>query len=949
MIHTLNVNGLVGKLQEIQDLLNNDQPHLVCLTETKLSPDIEDNLISVPGYSIVRHDRNIHGGGVAIYFKTDLKVTTRAPHVAHFEQELVMLKLEVCSTKLLIGCLYRPPSAPTSFWETLDQSLEDVLRVEHAQPTLLLTGDFNVDVLDVKHAQYNHLHSFLAAHNLTNHISSPTRYSSTRNSCLDLLLCQDATLIHSCTSQPTTVPTDHELVCTTLTIPPTPSQTPDPIQFDTRCLTKIDIKAFCDDLQETNLETFPPGAEQDVEVMWASWTEKFFSVLNKHAPLTTRTRRTRTQTHRFCPWSTPQLRQLQHRRLAAHRQLKRNPGDLHLREHFSHLRKEASRLSRRLKNDFFRRRCAEHSKNPRKLWQHINNVTGRTVRHHLPQGELAELNDHFAAIVEDPNRPDDLSEVRRKTNGPDTNDGTPYLDAFSPVATGTIERYLRSIDASKATGSDGVPGFLLKHCATVLAPSLTRIFNTSIATGIVPRPFKKATITPVHKSGDKSHAGNYRPISLLPIVSKILEKVISSQLKEYLTEHSLLPKEQFAYRPNHSAEDAVTLVVNNVLLARDANLSTGLVFVDLSKAFDRVEHQQLISTLAAAGVRRAALDWFASYLSDRCQQVKIGASLGEEKICSRGVPQGSVLGPLLFTLYTRLLPAKLPVKCVMFADDILLFFSSPSPQNCAQVLSSAVSDLQVSVDDLGLQINIRKTQAMFVLPRALSLPADVHVYCHGRLLETVSSYKYLGVVLDSELSWNHHVNHVLRKVSRKIFALRTAGSQLTLKSRRQYYVSVIQPDLEYGSTAFSSSLSAREKARLIQASRKGICAIARASPWTPTAPLLKIFGLAPLTLRFDLKLLLLTHRCVHSVASSLLCCQYELRTPSNSTSRRTRAQTFNTLCLPSVTRRSGEVTPLYTSTLLYNNLPSELRSPSISFPLFRCTTTKYLGHPVSRP
>ena len=205
-----------------------------------------------------------------------------------------------------------------------------------------------------------------------------------------------------------------------------------------------------------------------------------------------------------------------------------------------------------------------------------------------------------------------------------------------------------------------------------------------------------------------------------------------------------------------------------------------------------------------------------------------------------------------------------------------------------------------------------------------ALPANAY----GRALETVASYKYLGVFLDSELSWRHHIDHVLRKVSRKIFALRTAGSQLTLKSRRQYYVSVIQPDLEYGSTAFSSSLSAREKARLFQASRKGICAIARASPWTPTTPLLKIFGLAPLSVRFDLKLLLLTHRCVHSIASTLLCSQYNLRTQANSTYRTTRGQTFNSLCLPLVTRRSGELTPLYTSTLLYNNLPSELQGSS---------------------
>ena len=136
---------------------------------------------------------------------------------------------------------------------------------------------------------------------------------------------------------------------------------------------------------------------------------------------------------------------------------------------------------------------------------------------------------------------------------------SPYLDEFSPVTSETVEKQLRSIDTSKASGSDGISGLLLKRCATVLAPSLTRIFNTSIVTGTVPHLFKKATITPIHKSGDKSQAGNYRPISLLPIVSKILEKVVSTQFKEYLNEHNFLPSEQFAYRQGHSAEDAVTL------------------------------------------------------------------------------------------------------------------------------------------------------------------------------------------------------------------------------------------------------------------------------------------------------------------------------------------------------------------------------------------------------
>ena len=146
--------------------------------------------------------------------------------------------------------------------------------------------------------------------------------------------------------------------------------------------------------------------------------------------------------------------------------------------------------------------------------------------------------------------------------------------------------------------------------------------------------------------------------SLLPILSKVLENVIASQLKSYLKEHNLLPAEQFAYRDRHSAEDALVYTVNKLLHARDVGKTTGLVFVDLSKAFDRVQHQTLINELADIGLKDKALQWFISYFSDRSQQIRLAGSLSEETTCSRGVPQGSVLGPLLFTLHIRALPAK---------------------------------------------------------------------------------------------------------------------------------------------------------------------------------------------------------------------------------------------------------------------------------------------------
>ena len=241
----------------------------------------------------------------------------------------------------------------------------------------------------------------------------------------------------------------------------------------------------------------------------------------------------------------------------------------------------------------------------------------------------------------------------------------------------------------------------------------------SLSAGELPQAFKQADITPVYKSGDRETASNYRPISLLPMVSKLLEKIVSTQLKAFLASNNLLPEIQFAYRANHSTEDALAFIVNLLLLERDCGKATGLVFVDLSKAFDRVKHQALIDLLSGIGICGTVLKWFANYLSDRQQRVRIrvGNRFSSQSTCSRGVPQGSVLAPLLFTLYVRDLPSCVDVKVLMFADDILLFFSGFSIPEIACCLTNAVTSLDSWLTTRGLQIiNEHRKDTGYVCP-----------------------------------------------------------------------------------------------------------------------------------------------------------------------------------------------------------------------------------------
>ena len=281
----------------------------------------------------------------------------------------------------------------------------------------------------------------------------------------------------------------------------------------------------------------------------------------------------------------------------------------------------------------------------------------------------------------------------------------------------------------------------------------------------------------------------------------------------YIMENDLLPASQFAYRRRHSTEDAleVVLVVNRWLIAKYERKETGVVFVDMSKAFDSVKHKLLLEELSNMGVTGTANSWLASYLIDRYQRVVVGGSMSSYTQCSRGVPQGSVLGPLLFTLYIRDIHHCIPRPVVHqeFADDIVLKASGSRAVVCTY-LSTAVTNLSTWLEDRGLKLNQTKTQVLLITPRGGQQNAEpLQIRCDGKLLTIVSQARYLGVIVDNELSWDGYVDHTIRQVRRSIGALWRSRQSLTVSSKNLFYHAMIMSRLTYGSNAIYPSLMAR--------------------------------------------------------------------------------------------------------------------------------------------
>ena len=272
---------------------------------------------------------------------------------------------------------------------------------------------------------------------------------------------------------------------------------------------------------------------------------------------------------------------------------------------------------------------------------------------------------------------------------------------------------LKNLKCNKSSGMDNIPPRLLKDAAAVIAKPLTEIINTSLAMGAVPDEWKCAKVTPVFKKGKRSEMDNYRPISVLPVASKLLERAVHRQLYQFLSKHQILSPFQCGFRKNHSTESAAISFTDSIRRGMDQGLLTGTVFIDLRKAFDTVDHDIIVSKLKAAGISGTELHWFKDYLSNRTQQVSAENELSGARLITSGVPQGSILGPLLFVMLINDLPSRLNTcSTLMYADDTVLFHSSKDVNEIERALCRDLQLLESWLRDKSLFLNKSKTKSV---------------------------------------------------------------------------------------------------------------------------------------------------------------------------------------------------------------------------------------------
>ena len=359
--------------------------------------------------------------------------------------------------------------------------------------------------------------------------------------------------------------------------------------------------------------------------------------------------------------------------------------------------------------------------------------------------------------------------------------------------------YLQNLKLGKSTGLVNMPARLMKDSADFIAGPLTKGLSLSIARGQFPSGWKAARIVPLLKSGKPELMDNYCPISILPIASKILEKAVHIQLHSFLTANNLLSPYQFGFRKQHSMEKACISLTDTIRHSMDQGRLTGAVFVDFSKGFDTFDHEKLLSKLQALGIHGIELKWFTDYLSDHVQSVHYQNVLSDPNPIVSGVPQGSILGPLLFVLFVNEMPSVVS-RCnvMMYADDTVMIFSSNSAEEIEDVLNQELNTLYAWLSTNGLFLNKKKSEfIIFGTSARLSSTRNCDMKIDGSSIKCVSSFKYLSVVLDEVLNWNAHLNFIISKGSKRIGMLRRIHHNITLSAADVIYRCVIRLVFDY--------------------------------------------------------------------------------------------------------------------------------------------------------
>ena len=842
----LNIRSIPANFTSFLTYLDNVNHRfsVIGLTETWLKqPNIP--LYGIPGYSHIGITRSHGNGGGVSLFISDVFMYSELTELCMVSDyiECIFVKIMHSDLSYVIGVMYRPPNSNIVMF---NEKLNDILSQISHMPCYII-GDYNIDLLKHDgHLQTEQFLDVMHSNSLIPMIYKPTRETNTtatlidniftNNYCVDDLLLQGLLIADI---------SDHHAIfhirdkCI-------PAYANDQYQLIRLC-NEQRIAAYKDSI--CNIDWSILDEYVTCESYFLHFLSIFKSVYDKSFPII----RVKKQYRNRLPWLTTGLKESIKRKNKLSQLSLRHPTVYNVTQ-YKRYRNMVTKLLKQQEKEYYQSQIVDNKNNLRKTWMIIkkvinqNRINKNPGKFHLNNGTTSDpstiasaFNNYFVNIGPTlASKIPDLG-LQYRAYMPSRNEFSMFLTPVSELEIKKIIGHLK--DGSP--GKDGVTSKSLKYVIDHIAQPLSHLANLSFLKGIFPNELKIAQVSPIYKAKDAMFFSNYRPISLLSTFSKILEKLMYDRLLAFLNKNDILNKYQFGFRNNHSTYMALVILLENLRNALDNGECAVGIFLDFQKAFDTVDHCILLDKLNIYGVRGTTLEWFSSYLSDRYQYVVYNDCKSDCKQIKCGVPQGSILGPLLFLIFINDLPSvsKLFMP-ILFADDTNLFCTGNDLDLMVERINVEMANVYAWVKANKLSLNVDKTNFMLFTPKRWPRSMNDILIDKCKINE-VEETKFLGVIIDNTLKWSSHLKYISGKIAKGIGVVIKARKVFSPATLLSLYNSLIMPYLTYcihvWGKAYDTHLS-----HLMSLQNKVVRIIAGVSPRTHAEPLYADLNIMPL-------------------------------------------------------------------------------------------------------
>ena len=911
----LNINSLPNKVLDLNVFLANTcKCHMFGITESRLHSVIKDETLMIPNYSIIRKDAVHHGHtGLAVYVHDLIKhVTIRRTDLESDVIENLWFELKASKCSILIGFIYRNPKSDPKWYDDFVAMMDVVENVEHGKDVILL-GDFNVNVLK-NNASWD---STISLFNLHQMVQTPTRVTQSTESLIDHIYTNNPERIIHCNVHQTSMSDHFTVQCALCNKIPKAQHKPQSI-ITYRSFKHFNSVYFLNDLDDCSFDEI--YSTDNPDIAFTSFIKLFCTIFNRHAPI----KKKRVKNTPVPPWFDSNIKAA----ISIRDKLKKN------REYtaFKQQRKHVKFLIRQAKKKYFNSVVKSNTNNVSSIWRAINSLNNKSFRKQPSTTNSFspdDFNDHFLSIAD--NLTDSINQNPEQYVCSDKlksfcSSKLKKHDTFDipEISVHEVGKHITCLGNKSTEGYDGISNKILLLSLPYIVQHLTYLYNLCIKNNYFPSVLKIAKVTPLPKVKNPSNLNDYRPISILSALSKPIEKHIHNHLLQYFDNHGLLHPLQSGFRPKHSCQTALTHFIDQLLSSINKKDVNGVVFLDLKKAFDLVNHHILLKKLRIYQVSPNTIHFFNSYLANRKQAVLLNNCLSYEGTITTGIPQGSVLGPLLFNIFINDLPLSISspdIMCDQFADDCTLLTAETSLDHINSKLQASLSEVTAWCYDNNMVLNPEKTKCMVVTTRQKhqleNLKLNLIVNNHS--IEQVTEHRHLGVTIDENLNWDKHINALSKSAARNVYLL----SRLSYVTNRDacffFFHAHVMSLINYASNLWDGCNNTHFT-KLNSVHKRALKILCKVSSGFENE-----YNLSrPLSLNNHLKYnkCILMHKIMHGK------CPSYLDKTITSTQRSSLNSRNMTLILPKPRIDLFKTSLVYSGTSCWNGLPQHLKQPS---------------------